>query len=322
MDPVKSTEAACKYLSDLYGMFHDWQLALASYNCGPGSLRRAIRKSGYKGGFWGIYDKLPRETRAYVPQFIAVMYVMNYSKEHNLDHDFLDFPIETDTVLVNNYLDLEKFALLSDICLEDIQKLNPELKRNAVPEYVKNYPLKIPAYKKEYYVQNKKMILDSAAKITIPSTMLASYEEDRVSSTSSSTSTVKKKIYHTVKRGEVLGSIASKYSVRVADVRKWNRIKGNTIRRGQRLVIYKYQKVKPASDYSQTHVASTKQPIKEKSEKKEVVKEQKSKYYIVQPGDTLWRITQKHDGLTIDQLKRLNNLKGNKITPGMKLVVG
>jgi membrane-bound lytic murein transglycosylase D len=322
MDPVKSTEAACKYLSDLYGMFHDWQLALASYNCGPGSLRRAIRKSGYKGGFWGIYDKLPKETRAYVPQFIAVMYVMNYAKEHNLNHDFLDFPVETDTVLVNNYLDLEKFALLSDICLEDIQKLNPELKRNAVPEYVKNYPLKIPAYKKEYYVQNRKMILDSAAKISIPATMLASYEEDESASKVSNTSTVKKKIYHTVKRGEVLGSIANKYSVRVADVRKWNRIRGNTVRRGQRLVIYKYQKVKSTyAEESNTRVASAKQPVKEKAEKKEVA-ESKSKYYIVQPGDTLWRITQKHDGLTIDQLKRLNNLKGNKITPGMKLVVG
>jgi membrane-bound lytic murein transglycosylase D len=324
MDPVKSTEAACKYLSDLYGMFHDWQLALASYNCGPGSLRRAIRKSGYKGGFWGIYDKLPRETRAYVPQFIAIMYVMNYAREHNLQHDNLDFPMETDTVLVNRYLDLEKFAKFSDICLEDIQKLNPELKRNAVPDYIRNYPLKIPADKKEYFALNRSMIFDSASKATIPATMLASYNEEEDRSTITKTSTIKTKVYHTVKSGEVLGSIATKHGVRIADIRSWNRIKGNVIRRGQKLVIYKYQKVKSTySSSAETRVASatTPKPTKAPAEK-EVIQQPKNKFYIVQPGDTLWRITQKHEGLTIEQLKRLNNLKDSKIKPGMKLVVG
>lgn len=313
MSPEKSTEAACRFLSELYGMFHDWQLALASYNCGPGSLRRAIRKSGYKDGFWSIYDKLPRETRAYVPQFIAVTYVMNHTREHNLHHDNLDYPMEADTILVNNYLDLEAFSTLSKICLEDLQKLNPELKKNAVPAFVKNYPLKIPADRKEYFVQNRSFILDSASQ-TSQSSLLASSTPDVISRTS--THLIRKKVYHTVRRGEVLGAIADKHNVRISDVRKWNRVKGNTIRKGQRLVIYKYQKVKSVSDEPQVKVASS-SSIADKPKRESVG----SKYHVVQPGDTLWRIIQKYNGLTIEQLKKLNNLKTNNIKPGMKLVI-
>lgn len=306
MDPYKSTVAASKYLTELYRMFNDWELALASYNCGPGNLRRAIRRSGYKDGFWSIYNKLPRETRAYVPQFIALMYVMNYAQEHNLDHPNLDYPMETDTILVNNYMDLEVFSNLSDICLEDIQKLNPELKRNAIPEHVKNYILKIPVDKKEYFVENRVAIFDSASKTNAPTTLLASLDEEENTST-----VVKKKVYHTVRSGESLGKIAEKHHVSISELRRWNKINGSLIRSGQRLVLYKNYKVSSSTSNSSSIAQKTVPKTKSSS----------TKYYIVQPGDTLWRISQQYEGLTIEQIKKLNNLKTNNIKPGMKLVI-
>lgn len=318
MDPEKSTEAACKYLKELYRMFNDWELALASYNCGPGSLRRAIRKSGYKDGFWSIYDKLPRETRAYVPQFVALMYVMNYAKEHNLDHPNLDYPMETDTVLISKYMDLEVFSNLSNICLEDLQKLNPELKRNAIPDYAENYVLKIPVDKKEYLASNRTIIFDSAAKTTLPTTLLASLNAEEKSAVESKSTLVKKKTYHTVASGESLGKIAAKHHVQISDLRRWNNISGSLIRKGQKLVIYKYQKVRTISSPDNSKSIAQKST----SSKESSSKQNSSKYYIVQPGDTLWRISQKHDGLTIEQIKKLNNLKTNDIKPGMKLVIG
>src|SRR5690606_6887909 len=136
MDPELATEAALKYLKALHRMFGDWELALAAYNCGPGNVRKAIRRSGGKHNFWQIYNYLPRETRSYIPQFQAFMYVLRYADEHNIVLEEPAFPMAYDKVKLDNTLDLEHFAQLSGICIEDLEELNPSiLKRQRSEEH-------------------------------------------------------------------------------------------------------------------------------------------------------------------------------------------
>jgi membrane-bound lytic murein transglycosylase D len=305
LDPYEATEAACKYLKQLYSIFDDWQLALASYNCGPGNVRKAIRQSGYKDDFWEIYNYLPKETRGYVPQFVAVTYSMNYMKEHNLVADSLEYPMVFETINSDRNVNLDKLCEHLNICSEDLQKLNPGLKKNIVPAHI-NYPIRIPADKYEFFAANRDMILDSCSKdcekeiVIVKTEMITSKPQQR-------------KIIYTVKRGDALGKIAAKHGVTLANIRSWNKIKGNTIRQGQRLVIYK----KGTASTSQAPTLATSSSKQSSTSTKS---SSKSKVYYVQPGDTLWSISKKSN-LTIQELKQKNNLKGNEIKVGMKLII-
>ena len=139
MDPNQATDAACRYLKSLYNTFGRWDLAIAAYNCGPGNVRKAIRRSGYKKDFWQIYRYLPRETRSYIPQFIAINYVLNYAEEHNLFPDQKSSLALSDTIVVSQYLHLATFAHFADIALEELLDLNPSIKRGVIPEGVRSF---------------------------------------------------------------------------------------------------------------------------------------------------------------------------------------
>ena len=306
-DPEKATEAACKYLKFLYDYFDDWELALAAYNSGPGNVRKAIRRSGYKKKFWEVYRYLKRETRSYVPQFVAVMYVLNYADEHNFHHDSLQYAWETDTITVNRYLNLETFASLTNICLEDLARLNPELKRSAIPDYVKNYPLKIPADKYDFIDFKRTYILDSANR-------KGKKELEFIAKNSVGSTYGRKKVVHRVRRGDVIGKIAERYKVRVSDIRAWNKLRGNTIRIDQRLAVW----VRP----SQVNKVNRPVMAKNSSPRQQIDLKNAKVLYKVQPGDTLWDISRKYKNLSIDKIKKLNNLKTNKIKPGQTLVLG
>jgi membrane-bound lytic murein transglycosylase D len=305
MDPYESTEAACKYLKELYNIFDDWELALASYNCGPGNVRRAIRKSGYKDGFWEIYNYLPAETRGYVPQFVAVIYAMNHLKDYNIYADSLEYPIAFDTIRVNQYTNLDALCTNLNICKEDFQKLNPALKKNIVPDNL-NYAIRIPADKIEMLTLNRGAIMDSCR---LKPEEIAIAMKAPVNTAPAG----QKKIIYVVKNGEVLGGIANRNHVSVANLKKWNNIKGTNIRAGQRLVIYR-NGGGPASSTSSRNLASTSTTAKPKAKATPHV-------HYVQPGDTLWTISRKYNGISIEKIKKLNNLKGNEIKPGMKLVL-
>lgn len=300
MDPERSTEAACRYLRDLYNMFKDWELALAAYNTGPGNVKRAIRHSGYKRTFWEIYNHLPRETRSYVPQFVAITYTMNYLEEHNFFDEGAEMLVKYDTVLVDKFLHFETFAALTNTCVEDLQKLNPSILRNAVPASAKSFCLYVPASAKEVLLTDRKNILDSSSRV-------GRQQVEALARTTEGTTYGRDRIVYKVKSGDVLGSISARYGVRVADIKKWNNLRSNTIRVGQRLNIW----LKPGKA---TTVAQSK-PVA-------VQQIPGSKTYTVQPGDTLWNISRKFEGLTIEKLKSLNNLNDNKIRPGQKLIVG
>jgi membrane-bound lytic murein transglycosylase D len=305
MDPEASTKAACRYLRELYGYFDDWELALAAYNAGPGKVRRAIRRSGYKKNFWEIYNYLPRETRSYVPQFIAIMYVANFAEEHNFYiEDLKDYMPETDTILVNDFLYFKTFADLTGICAEDLERLNPIARRSAIPETAKNFVLRIPAHIKPEFETNRAMILDSARKT-------GKEEVEYLARNTAGSTYGREKIVHTVRSGEVLGLIAEKYKVGLADLKTWNNLSSNMIRVNQKLVIWVnntyYQQANSRTAESSSQET---QPIPS------------SKVHLVQPGDSLWKISRRYEGLSIEKIKELNNLKSNTIVPGQKLIVG
>lgn len=305
MDPYEATEAACKYLKSLYSMFGNWELALASYNAGPGNVRKAIRRSGYKKTFWEVYNYLPRETRSYVPQFQAMIYVLKHAEDHHLFVNEIEYPGRVAQVNLNSHIDLEKLSLLTDICLEDIQRLNPSLKSTIIPEHRKSYTLNIPADKQEFLVSNLGAIKDSL-KVS-QERLMAVTEEIRKSSPYGD----RQRSTYTVRSGDFLGRIAQRYGVSVATVKEWNNLSSNTIRVGQRLVVY--EKINPSTT-TNTVVAQRQLPANATSPD--------GKYYTVQPGDSLWLISKRFPGLTIDKIKELNNLNTSNIKPGQKLKIG
>jgi membrane-bound lytic murein transglycosylase D len=304
MDPEKSTDAACRYLAQLYSMFHDWQLVLAAYNSGPGTVRHAIKKSGYKKTFWEVFPRLPRETRSYVPQFIAIVYAMNYAPEHNLLELSREEVPPHDTIQVKQFLHFATFANLTGTCVEDMQRLNPSVMRSALPDNGRNHVLKIPVWSKTALNLNRQIILDSASKIgkkELESLVKINY--------GSSTYGREVQIYR-VQSGDVLGTIAEKFGVRVNDLKGWNGLFNNKIRVGQRINIWTYPVRSAATVRSATEIPSS------------IIIPPNSKTYIVQPGDTLWDISKKLPGVSVEKIKNLNNLKGNKLQPGQKLIIG
>lgn len=301
-DPEKSTRAACEYLKYLYQRFGQWELALAAYNCGPTSVSRAIKNSRHRKDFWEIYYHLPRETRSYVPQFIAVVYLMNHNKEHNLFPEYFENAPNYLTVYTEQYVNLETLAKQLDICVDELQKLNPVLLKNIIPAYAKNFPLKIPAEKYHLLMENYCTIMDSCSKMGNEEIIvnINPFSENQLE---------RKSVVHLVRRGDVLNKIAKKYHVSVSELKKWNHLSSNRLRFGQKLTIWRegYQK-----NEDKSQLAKTATPHKQ-------VKNPKNVYYV-QPGDTLWSISQKTDA-PIDQIKKINRLKGNELKPGQKLIL-
>ncbi len=313
LDIYKSTEAACKFLSRLYRAFGDWELALASYNCGPGVVKRAIRQSG-KHTFWSIYDYLPSETRSYVPQFVAVTYGMNYLEEYNIVADSILYPMETDTILIRQFVNLHVLCDKLNLCYEDFVKLNPAIRTNILPDNI-NYPIRLPREKKLEYLLNRHEIHECINVSTEPVEVATN---DR-RKTSSGAVAYRQKIVHTVKSGEVLGKIASKYGVSVTQLKTWNQLKTTNIRIGQKLVIYKIKYSNPAP--AQKTTVASKGTYNTQKTATVTTQSGTPKYHYVQPGDTLWTISKKYGGISIDKIKQLNNIKGDTIKVGQKLIL-
>lgn len=307
MDPYEASEAACRHLKSLYKMFGDWELALAAYNCGAGNVRKAMRRSGYKKSFWEIYNYLPRETRSYVPQFVAVVYAFKYAEEHNFVFDKwqMQASLDHETIHVDGFLNLKTLAEQLNICYEDLDFLNPSIKHAALPEGTKNYALRIPADSYADFTARQETILDTASKV-------GKEQIQYVATNTPGGTEGKEKIIYRVRSGDVLGTIAEKHQVRVSDIRAWNNISGNLIKVGQPLNIW----VSPNAYARLSGGVNTSIPPQQN------VSANGSRFHIVQPGDTLWHISKTYEGLSIEKLKQLNNLKDNKIKPGQKLVIG
>ena len=304
-DPLKSTEAACQYLTHLYRIFDDWNLALAAYNSGPGNVNKAIRRSGGKKDYWAIRPFLPRETASYVPAFIAVNYIMAYYEEH------LIYPTQlkpsffsTDTVNIKERISFEQITALIDISEEELEFLNPAYRHKLIPKKSKgHYPLILPQDKIGLFVSNE----DSIYKIA------AQHFEENETAVPAETS-LSNRVRHRVRRGEVLGTIAEKYGVRVRSIRDWNGLRGNTIRLGQRLTIY------PRRMPSQKVATSTAK--KSSPNKSSPNKSGEYESYRVRNGETFYSIAKKYPGISAQNIMSWNGINNaRRLKPGMTLKI-
>ncbi|MGG5506965.1 MULTISPECIES: transglycosylase SLT domain-containing protein [unclassified Myroides] len=288
IDPLKSSEAAAKFLKDLYGIFGDWDLVLASYNAGPGNVSKAIRRSNGLTNYWNIRPNLPRETQNYLPAFYATMYIFEYAKEHGIQADS-NIPmkmVQTDTVAIKRMMSFDQISKLLDVSQEELEFLNPTYKLKIIPYSSSELNfVRLPLDKAGVLVSNEEKIY-----------AYVDFEEERKEKPNydiaiAQTSGVRNK-YHTIRKGENVGVIAKKYGLSVVELKRMNNMKTNVIYPGKKLIVGK----------STIAQAST------------------NGVYVVKKGDSLYSISKNLPGVTISKLRALNNM-GEKSTlqPGMKL---
>ena len=236
-DPYKATHAGVKYLKDLYNIYNDWHLAIAAYNCGPGNVNKAIRRAGGKRDYWDIYYFLPRETRGYVPAFIAANYVMNYYALHNIcPVEIAEIPTATDTIMVNNRMHLQQVSSVLNIPMEELRYINPQYRRDIIPGNINAHVLALPQDQIGSFLDKKDLILAYRADELVNNLRAEVTPSGQPSSGASASGN---KIVYRVKSGDTLGGIASRHKVSVASLKKWNKLNSNLIKVGQQLVIYK-----------------------------------------------------------------------------------
>ena len=353
-DPYKSTIAACQHFQDLYAIYGDWSLVLAAYNSGAGNVNRAIRRAGGTKNYWAIWPFLPRETRGYVPAFIAVTYVMNYAPEHNI------YPMrpgmffyDIDTVTVSEVLAFDQLNEMLGVPMDQLKFLNPQFKLGIIPATSdKNYSLRLPRQYVPNYLNNETELYAYKTRNGIEKEKLM-VEVKKATDRS----------IHYVRSGENLGLIAKKYHVSVNQIRAWNNLKSNTIHPGQKLVVYGVGSSNYSTTKTETVVRSSEQSkhtvksgenldliakkykcsvtdLKEWNNLKSsvihpnqelvvyapssnnTVTDGKYVVHIVKKGDTLWDIARMYDGVTVDQIKKLNKLgNSSKLQVGQKLKI-
>ena len=303
MDPEKATDAACRYLKKLYGIYGDWNLALAAYNAGPGNVNKAIRRSGNKKTYWEVRPYLPQETRGYVPNFIAAAYLMTYHKEHNIFPVNLNLHnIEIDTLCFKSSIHMGTISKVIDWPLEEIKELNPIYKTTYIPKAEPPYCLTGP-YKKISLIaglEDSLMALEHSIYGTDEVQVKQIFVQD-----STSGDTIQKTLniyYHKVQSGDLLKSVAAYYGVSSEAIMNWNGLKTSNIYIGQHLRIETEKKVTAPKPKPKPTVSPTSR-----------------KYYTVRSGDTFGHIAQKHR-MSQSRLKRLNpRVNINRISIGQKI---
>ncbi len=343
-DPLKASEAAAQYMANMYAIFGDWDLVLASYNSGPGNVAKAIRRSGGQQNYWNIRKNLPQETQGYVPAFLATMYIYEYHKELGIRPDRAIIKhFATDTIMIKKQMSFAQISDLLDIPVTQLQVLNPSYKLNVVPFYEdQSHFLRLPKDKIAIFASNEDKIYAYAQREVdgrerpfqttkaIVATDTLNYNQQQVR--------LPKTKYYKVRRGDNLSEIASKYDVTVADLKKWNRIRGNTVARGKSLKIHTSETVvrmvkkEPLKNNSPLEIKTDKQQIAvsgaktdneektKKSIKTDVLLVAPIANYVVQKGDNLSAIAKKHN-ISVAEIKEWNHLADNAIQLGTSLQV-
>jgi len=330
-DPLKASKAATQYMQNMYNIFGDWDLVLASYNSGPGNVAKAIRRSGGKQNYWNIRKHLPKETQGYLPAFLATMYIFEYHKEHGIKPDrAIANRFATDTVMIKNAMTFKQISDLLDIPVSELQFLNPSYKREEVP-YIsgENHYLRLPINKVAVFTSNEDKIYAfakyEADKRERPyESMLALKNQD-----DSDSDTVSRLKFHKVRKGESLSEISNRYGVTMTELKKWNHLRSSKVPLGRKLKIYTMEAV--ASNSKKTtkpDTVSVKEPVtttiasnsKVYKEEKVVSYKDVVKFHKVKKGDNLGGISDKY-GVTVAEVKKWNHLKGNNILPGKSLKI-
>ena len=304
MDPVKSAEAAAQYLQDSYEIFGDWNLAIASYNCGIGNVNKAIRRAGGKRDFWSIWPYLPRETRGYVPAFVGALYTMKYYKEHGIKPEAVGMPVAVDTFYINKQLHLKQVSELTGAPLEELKDLNPQYKHEIIPGHEREYILRLPYNYTNQFIEFEDSLYKHKADVYFNPATIKKIKDGGDGEL----------IIYKVKSGDYLGKIAGQYRVSVAQIKKWNNLKSNDIRVGQRLTIYRGGVAPSSSSKSSSSSSSSTATSSSSTATGNKIT------YTVKSGDVLGRIAEKH-GVSLANLKSWNGLTSNNIQVGQKLVI-
>ncbi len=316
-DPLKASEAAAQYMKNMYAIFGDWDLVLASYNSGPGNVAKAIRRSGGQQNYWNIRKNLPQETQGYVPAFLATMYIYEYHKEHGIKPERA--PIKhfaTDTVMIKRQMSFKQISDLIDIPVAQLQILNPSYKLNVVPSYRdQSHYLRLPQDKMAVFTSNESKIyayVDREANLREKPFQIVRPIVSQDSVNTFQRLAQAKVRYYRVKRGDNLSTIAKKYDIAVDDLKKWNNIKGNEVAYGKNLKIN-------GTDAEQKSTAVAKVEVDKKAVQKDSVVTTTSSY-VVQKGDNLSNIAKKFN-ITVADIEEWNKLTNNNVQLGATLQV-
>ena len=328
-DPLKATHAAARYLKDLYKIYDDWILVIAAYNCGPGNVNKAIRRSGNKKDYWDIYYRLPRETRGYIPMYVAAAYAITYSSEHNIQPMQLNIPVAVDTIMINKDIHLTQISEVMRIPLGELKALNPQYRTGLIPGSSKPQTLTLPlnhlgdfidlndtirTYKSDVYLSRAHQVADPTRSSSVPADIKG-----------------KTKLFYTVNDGDNLGFISEWYRIGLSDLRYWNNIYKNTIRVGQKLVVYIdpaksefYSKINSMSFAEKQAMIGKSVPVNTLQPVASAPAEFEGDFitYTVRYGDTIWDIVKMFDNVSTSQVLSLNNISDpGKIQVGQKLKI-
>jgi membrane-bound lytic murein transglycosylase D len=326
-DPLKSSNAATQYMNNMYKIFGDWDLVLASYNSGPGNVAKAIRRSGGQQNYWNIRKYLPKETQGYLPAFLATMYIFEYHKEHGIQPDkAIANHFATDTIMIKNTMTFKQISQLLDVPVAELQFLNPSYKREVIPFITgEDHFLRLPIDKIAVFTSNEDKIY-----------AYVQYEESRrerpyesMLASRDSISTTKSRLkYHRVRRGDSLSEISSQYGVAMSDLKKWNHLRSSKAPVGKKLKIYTVEAiasndkkvVKPDTISVKETSALASNTAKVFKEEKVISFKDVIKFHKVKKGDNLGEISDKY-GVTVAEVKKWNHIKGNNIALGANLKI-
>lgn len=327
LDPERSTEAACHYFKEMYDLYEDWYLVLAAYNCGPGNVNKAIKRAGGKMDFWKIFPYLPRETRSYVPLYIAAAYVMTHHCEHNICPIRADFSVVTDTIMVERTLHFDQIAEILQMDKEAIRFYNPQYKREIIPGNVKPSVLHLPIERTFAFIEREDTLFEHRKEELLAhcTPIDAGEPENR-----------KQRITHTVKTGENVYTIANLYGVTAQELRKWNGLSGSRVAKGRNLrihidnggVTYAAAKASTAATASASVASSnnksTASANADSGQKKTTGTTQTGKNYVsytVKSGDSLYAIAKKYPGVSPQNIQQANGLSTTKLRIGQVLKI-
>jgi len=326
-DPLKASKAATQYMKNMYAIFGDWDLVLASYNSGPGNVAKAIRRSGGKQNYWNIRPYLHKETQGYVPAFLATMYIFEYHKEHGIvPNKAIANHFATDTVNIKSKMTFKQISDLLDVPVAQLQFLNPSYKRDVVPFITgENHYLRLPIDKIARFVSNEEKIY---AYVNYEDSLREKPFANNTAIAANDGNSTSRLKYHKVKRGDTLSELSESYGVSISEIKKWNKLRGNSVPLGRKLKIYTEEAVaaveKKSSKIDTTSVKETKSAIasnsKNYTEEKVVSFKDVVKYHKVKRGDNLGEIASKYD-VSVAEVKKWNKLKNNNINLGANLKI-
>lgn len=312
-DPVKATRAAVKYLKDMYEIYKDWNLVIAAYNCGPGNVNKAIRRSGGLTDYWEIYPYLPRETRGYVPIFIAATYIMNYHDKHNICPTECELPASMDSIKVSESIHFQQIADVLNVSMDDLRNYNPQFTRDIIPGNYKPYAINLPINKVTAFIDKKEDIISYRSSELLTHRKVAGAD---VVNGGTPSGTGKS---HKVKRGESLTTIAKRYGITVTQLKNWNGLKSNKVASGRYLIVALAPSKQKEEQSTESQAIAQEQSSTTASTNKVNV-ETETTYYKVRKGDT-WSGIAKKTGASINDIKKWNGIKKNTLIAGVNLKI-